>query len=295
MEGDFITAEFSSAGLLYVYIRGYEETGKVFTEQADTYRYIGNSLYHKIMEMVDEAENAVHIFAVVGSKDKANFVSSIFENELRENFRRILNGSRIKTDTSKLDDVGNVFFRCVQEFYCAQLNHFPKRVSYDYGDIAINCIYCLCNENENAIVDAVVSLWSEREQPELCGKQLITRSFFMRDFVDRKVIASIPDAEDGSWRLVFEGGHQLYLSEAAPYTKETLHPGNWGAFCSSNIQSIVLNPIYAYGKRFQLDDISEEWHKVFLYLCAISTLIGIHPAFAMFTKGFWSFCRKIFV
>lgn len=203
MEGDFMTAEFSSAGLLYVYIRGYEETGKVFTEQADTYRYIGNSLYHKIMEMVDEAENAVHIFAVVGSKDKANFVSSIFENELRENFRRILNGSRIKTDTSKLDDVGNVFFRCVQEFYCAQLNHFPKRVSYDYGDIAINCIYCLCNENENAIVDAVVSLWSEREQPELCGKQLITRSFFMRDFVDRKVIASIPDAEDGSWRLVF--------------------------------------------------------------------------------------------
>lgn len=38
----------------------------------------------------------------------------------------------------------------------------------------------------------------------------------------------------------------------------------------SNLQSILLNPIYAYGKWFQPNDICEEWHKVFLYLCAIS-------------------------
>ena len=267
--------QFSSAGLLYVYLSGYEENGEVYVQQFDTYHCIGNELYYRIIEtayLADEDENTVHIFAIVGSKNKADTVISIFENEMKANIQKILDNKRIKTGTQKLDSVGNNFFRCVQEFYCNQLNHFPKRVYYDYDDIVVGGICCnhMSNEKGDSAINAVISLWLEREQPELCGKQLITRSFFMRDFVDRKVIASLPDSEIGLWRLVFEGGHQLYLSEDAPYTKEILHPNDLGAFCSSNIQSILLNPVYAYGRWFQPNDICEEWHKVFLYLCAIS-------------------------
>ena len=54
------------------------------------------------------------------------------------------------------------------------------------------------------------------------------------------------------------------------YSKGTLNPNDLGVFCTSNVQSVLLNPIYAYGKWFYPNDICEEWHKVFLYLCAVS-------------------------
>ena len=289
--------KFSSAGLLYVYINGYEDNGKVFLQQIDTYSCIGEELYYRIMEsayLADEDEKYVHIFAILGPKDKADTVISIFENEIKSNFQKILANKRIKTNTQKLDSTGNDFFRCVQEFYCAQPNHFPKKVYNDFGNIVVGGI--CCNHRSNAkgdlIIDEVVSLWLEREQPKLCGKQVMTRSFFMRDFVDRKVIASFPDAETDSWRLVFEGGHQLYLSEDAPYTKGTLHPDDLGMFCSSNLQSILLNPIYAYGKWFQPYDICEEWHKVFLYLCAVSTINWNQTNIRMVYEDFLEFLKE---
>ncbi len=131
-----------------------------------------------------------------------------------------------------------------------------------------------CNHKSNdagdSIIDGIVSLWLERELPKLSGSQLMIRSFFLRDFVGRKAIAALPETQTGAWRFLFEGGHQVLLSEKDSYSKETLHPNDLPAFCSSNIQSILLNPIYAYGKWFQPTDVCEEWHKVFLYLCAVS-------------------------
>lgn len=264
---------FSSAGLLYVYISGYEENGMLYMQQIDTYRYIGDELYCKIMETAelnDNDEKIIHIFGIVGPKKKTNIVYTILEDGIKENYQRILSNKIIKTNTNELDSIGNIFFRCVQVFYCNQPNHFPKKYYYDYDDIIFGGIGCshMSSEQGDSIADAIVSLWLERENPMLCGQQLMTKSFFMRDFMGRKVIAALPETR--SWRLIFEGGHQLNLSEDSLYFKGTLHPDDLGAFSSSNIQSILLNPIYAYGKWFQPNDICEEWHKVFLYLCAVS-------------------------
>lgn len=68
-----------SAGLLYVYLSGYEENGRLYVQQINSYCYIEDGLYRRIMEtakLSDEEENTVHIFAVVGPKDKANMVCS---------------------------------------------------------------------------------------------------------------------------------------------------------------------------------------------------------------------------
>ena len=120
------------------------------------------------------------------------------------------------------------------------------------------------------VVNEIVSCWIEQEKPLICGKQLITRSFFLKDFIGRKLITAMPETESNSWRLIFEGGHQLNINENLLYSKETLNPNDLGVFCTSNVQSVLLNPIYAYGKWFYPNDICEEWHKVFLYLCAVS-------------------------
>ena len=270
-----MSKSISSAGLLYVYLSGYEENGNVYIEQTDTYHYIGDELYYRIMaaaDFADEYEDTVQIFAVVGLKEKANIVFSIVEDGIRTNFQRILSHKKIKTSTKKLDNTGNIFFRCAQEFYCEQLNHFPKKIYLENEDIIFGGICCssILDGRADSIAEAMVALWLERENPMLCGLQLMTRSFFMMDFIGRKVITVLPDTATGFWRLIFEGGHQLYLREGAPYMKETVHPNDLGMFSMSNLQSVLLNPIYGYGKWFQPNDICEEWHKVFLYLCAVS-------------------------
>ena len=119
------------------------------------------------------------------------------------------------------------------------------------------------------VVNEIVSCWIEQEKPLICGKQLITRSFFLKDFIGRKLITAMPETESNSWRLIFEGGHQLNINENLLYSKETLNPNDLGVFCTSNVQSVLLNPIYAYGKWFYPNDICEEWHKVFLYLLSV--------------------------
>lgn len=102
------------------------------------------------------------------------------------------------------------------------------------------------------VVNEIVSCWIEQEKPLICGKQLITRSFFLKDFVGRKLITAMPETESNSWRLIFEGGHQLNINENLLYSKGTLNPNDLGVFlhikcsiCSSKsylcIREMVLS------------------------------------------------------
>ena len=67
------------------------------------------------------------------------------------------------------------------------------------------------------VVNEIVSCWIEQEKPLICGKQLITRSFFLKDFIGRKLITAMPETESNSWRLIFEGGHQLNVKNGIKY------------------------------------------------------------------------------
>lgn len=238
---------FSSAGLLYVYITGYKEMELLHIEHIDTYSYIGDELYNKIMEISEvmtQNENSIHVFGVIGIEKKVNYVYTILEEGIKKNFDRILNNRKIKIGTKNLDSIGNHFYRCVQEFYCDKLHYLPEKVVFNFDDTSFYGIYGSSMNDKQAydIVNEIVSCWLEHEKPLICGKQLITRSFFLKDFVGRKLITAMPETESNLWRLIFEGGHQLNISEDLLYSKETLNP----------------------------NDICEEWHKVFLYLCAVS-------------------------
>lgn len=234
-----------------------------------------DAFYRQVTEkgaVADKDDDTVHVFAVLGAKEKATVVYHMLEQELRENFQRILAEKSIVKSLQKLDKTGNAFFKCVQEFFCEQLGHLPKRIFCDYNDFVFAGIYCsrLPEDTGDAIADGIVSLWMEREEPCLCGQQLMIRSFFLRDLVGRKVVACIPQAQTGTWSLVFEGGQQLSMKPELSYLLETVSPNQLGGFSSSNLQTILINPIYAYGVWFQPNGLCEEWHKVFLYLCAVS-------------------------
>lgn len=81
-------AWISSAGLLYLYLSGYEENGMIYMQQVNTYNHIEEGFYQQTMalaEATDEDARFVHIFAVVGIKEKANKVVSIMETKMPGN------------------------------------------------------------------------------------------------------------------------------------------------------------------------------------------------------------------
>lgn len=117
----------SSAGLVYVYLNGYEEDGFLSIQTTDTYRYMEDAFYRQVMEktaVADQDDDMVHIFAVVGANDKATMVYRLLEDELRENFQRILEEKTIRKFLQELDKTGNTFFQCVQEFFVIRLGIF---------------------------------------------------------------------------------------------------------------------------------------------------------------------------
>lgn len=268
----------SSAGLVYVYFNGYEENGLLHIETVDSYRYLADAFYEQVMERSAATERevkAVHVFAMLGIKERAQAIYNLVEGELKENFQRILNGTDIVKFSDKLDEIGNAFFTCAQEFFCEQPGHFPRQSLCESGNWMLAGICCsgMPDESLDLLADEIVSLWLAREEPCLCGKQMMIRSFFLRDIVGRKVIACVPQAGTGEWSFVFEGGHCLSMGTSLSYTKETIHPNELGGFSSSNLQTIQMNPVYAYGLYFSPLSLCEEWHKVFLYLCAVSECV----------------------
>lgn len=268
----------SSAGLIYVYLSGYEEDGFLNIQPIDSYRHMESGFYLRAMEnaaSADKDDRMVHLFAVMGTTKKAKAVHCMIEEELKKNFQRILNEKTIRKTIGKLDGIGNSYCKCIQEFFCEKLGHYPKRFYRDYGEFVVAGIYCsrLHGEKADAVADGILSLWVEREKPCLCGKQIMIRSFFTRDFVGRKVVACIPQGQTGGWNLLLEGGHTVSLDGDFTYSKETMNPHDLGGFCMSNLQSILLNPIYAYGIWLYPNDLCEEWHKVFIYMCASSEII----------------------
>lgn len=178
----------SSGGLAYVYFNGYEENGLLYIETVDSYRYLADAFYEQVMERSAAAEKeveAVHIFAVPGIKERAHEIYNLVEEELKENFQRILNGTDIVKFSDKLDKTGNAFFTCVQEFFCEYPVHFPRQSFCEFENWMLAGVCCSGMQDEalDLLADEIVSLWLTREEPCLCGKQMMLRSFFLSDIV----------------------------------------------------------------------------------------------------------------
>lgn len=190
------------------------------------------------------------------------------------NYERILNYKTIQTQDASLDEIGNRCFHLIQEFFCKEKNHYPFQYYEDNEDWNLYYIWNGDPNNENSenIADALISLWLEKEEPILCGKQMMIRSLFMKDFVNRKVIATLPFSDSNYWNLIFEGGNTLSLNPELSYVKDTPSFNSLGFFSVSELNNIILNPFYALNKLYTPNSLSTEWHKVFLYLCAISDM-----------------------
>ena len=267
--------KINSAGILYFYLRGDRlDNEKINIEVVDTYKYLLDSFYKKTKECAEECidpDNRIHIFGVIGINDKVDRISEAISNCIKENFERLLQRKTIRKRCSELDALGNIFNQAVQEFFVGETLIYPKRQHLRMEDMSLFYIYGADPKDfeKETLANATIETWLNKEVPGLLGKQVMIRSFYMQNFVGRKLLSSVPFGFSDSWNLLFEGGRSLALDSEYIYNETIPNVTDIGFFTVSGVESILLNPIYAFGIWYTPNDICIEWHKVFLYVCAL--------------------------
>ena len=107
--------KINSAGLVYLSVCGSMVDGVFTMRSIDSYRYMGNAFCREALRSFDDPSNTVRILAMAGERDKTVEVFHTIEAELKRNYRRILDGKKIRLFSEDLDETGNAFCRCVQE------------------------------------------------------------------------------------------------------------------------------------------------------------------------------------
>lgn len=265
-----------SAGIVYFYLCGILKDDQIELSVVDSYRGFSQGFYDKIRYKLCEKEAAndvAHIFGVIGDPDKVDGISSIIKAGFQSNIDNVINRKPVIKKSSQLDEMGNAYFKIIQEFFLEEPDHFPYALNREIDEWNVRCIWCSNAEESkiHSLANSVLSIWLENEVPAIVGKQLMLRSFFMRDFANRKVLACIPKGGSSEWQLLFEGGTALSFGEE-DYYKGTACPNSFGFFSPSSIDNVLANPAYSLGLILFPDDISAEWHKIFLFACAISDI-----------------------
>ena len=206
-----------SAGIMYFYLRGVlEENNQISIYVQDTYKCLPDAFYKNVSFASleeDDGENVIHVFGVIGVSDKINEIAEVVKTGIQSNCQRIINGKSISKSTTKLDQLGNVYYKLIQEFVCEAPNHFPYEYNKSDEEWRLNCTWS-SNATENiahSLVSSAIDIWLKEEIPTVAGKQIINRSFFMSDFANRKAIACVPNRSTEDKTLLFEGGNALNL------------------------------------------------------------------------------------
>jgi len=212
----------------------------------------------------------IEILCILGIKEKVEKIGNIIENEIKNNFNRIINRENILYQHEELDNLGNNFNRTVQECIFSPKLKYPRKDRIEKGAYIIE-YFMLCddkNDKRHLYTEEVIDIFMELEFPLIMGKQLMIKSFELSDLNGRKIIGIF--SEDNSWNLVLEGGFKLELNSETPYVRQILGMNNLEQFTTRQADTIIINPVYAYGKNYYPTEIYSEWHKVFLYAMALT-------------------------
>ena len=262
-----------SAGLVYFYICGIVEKNEVHMVTVDSYRCFSDTFYVKVKEMFVEEDGKVnHIFGVMGDSDKVDYIGNIICEEINNNYQKIINNEQINKSTPLFDNYGNSFFKVVQEFFCEYPNHFPREFQIEKEYMKVFTVYAgeAKSDAKAKEIETILKYWLTGEEPVMFGRQLMIRSFFLKDLIGRKIVECLPNSTLSSWNLLIEGGAKLPLGENNSYTKEGTTFNELGFFSVSGTNNTLIDPVYGLGVYLMPTEICIEWHKVFLFACAVS-------------------------
>lgn len=126
-----------------------------------------------------------------------------------------------------------------------------------------------CKERNETIINSIVDLWLQREEPIVYGKQIITTPYLLKDLCGRTIIATFPNNETGTWNLLLEGGAKLSLDNGEVYFNRLITSDDVGRWTQGDINNIMNNPCYLYGIYPEQIELFYEWHRAFIYQMAV--------------------------
>ncbi len=291
----FTNDKICSAGLIYFYITGVvQDDGLMSIEVIESGNHLPDAFYNNASEIsmsFDNYPNGIEVFGLIGSSDRITPIKDIVRTGIQDNYNRILRGEEILTQSPTLDTYGNSFFKLVQEYFCERTDGIPTEYSCGTDNWELYCIH-KGGEKFSQYAENALSIWLDAEKPTIMGKQLILRSFLYRDLIGRKVVGNIPDYRDGSWNVIFEGGIKLPTGIDDGFIGEKLDFDSMHKLTISQIDLIINNPCYAYGKVFLPVALCSHWYKALLYTCAISEVKWSFESFSRMIDDFICFLEN---
>lgn len=265
----FAKDKICSAGLIYFYIAGVEQGNEfMLIDVIESGNFLPDAFYINATEasaLFDNFTNGVELFGIIGSKKRITSIKDVVKTEIKNNYYRNLKSEEIITYSSTLDEYGNSFFKLVQEYFCECTDGIPYEYELEAEGWNLYCIYKSGEKNSHHIENAL-SIWLDMEKSTIIGKQLVLQSFLFRDLIGRRVVGNIPDYRDGSWNVVFEGGVKLPTGANHNFIGDKVNFDEIHGFSISQLDAMINNPGYAYGKVFLPTALCLQWYKVF-FVC----------------------------
>lgn len=148
-------------------------------------------------------------------------------------------------------------------------NKFQKYKSEEY-ELEDGCyLNYYCKFENEEIIDNIIDLWLEKENPKVYGKQIITKPYRLKDLCGRMIIGVYPSYTYGNWNLLLEGGVKLSLADGESYFNKAITSEDFSKWTQGEINNILKNPCYSYGIFPEPIDLFYEWQRAFIYQLAM--------------------------
>lgn len=286
--------KISSAGLVYLCLAGRLVEDQMEIQKVDTCKEA--FCFYEEANVMLETEADVIVFAVIGICDKVEKIADAICQQINDNFNRLLEleNDRLEIMIPQMDSLGKEFNQLIQENIFGNDDiKFPRTYTTEGENWKIECFWAEKSPEDEGhmLVTNAVRIWENFEKPVLWGKQLFLQSFLLSDLSGRKIIGVFPDMENGEWKVLMDGGRVLNLGSDISYNREWIGEHNTGLFSVNDINAILNDPVYYYGKFLYPREVYEEWNKVFLYAAgtwksewSINEIQKVHEKFLYFVE-----------
>lgn len=263
--------------LIYICSKIDKENNEISIQQVNNYKYPFENYYQEIEKIKKVKNNEdIEIYGILGSKEEISRIEKQARQNIEEIYHIILKNGVKKAYKHIKGTIKNDIQRFI-EYYIEDIVKkdeikYPLTVKYQIDDIELLCFYNLKNpeENKKKNIDSAIQLFLEKEQPYFSGKQIMLQSFALKNIKGRKILAIMPERNNLGWYALLEGGYKLPIDVQNTYELEKISFRDIQMPTNYDLNSIIEQSCYAYGKYYIPNTTYEEWEEVFLY--ALATL-----------------------
>lgn len=258
-----------------------DEEGEIILGQINSYQYPFESFSEKLINLQKQKrEDNIEIYSFIGSSKDIEQISQQIELDIKDLVNIISKEMLVQTNrkeqkTTKSEKGKGSFFikQYINTLFKEGSFLFPMKEIFELenGLFCLSYFYTLHpNQEKDARqkVKTIMSFYFQKETPFYLGKQVMLQSFSLQNLKDRKIIAILPEPDGISWYALLEGGYKLPIDTTSIYGLEKVTSREipiWNVF---EVDSILHNPCYAYGKLYLPYSLFEEWNSIFFYALA---------------------------